>query len=65
MLSSFLAKVLQATNRTAFICHDVIPIIRPDLVVDAAHARRFAKNIALILQSNATVICTSETSAAC
>ena len=64
VLASFLAKALQATNRTAFICHDVIPIIRSDLVVDAAHARRFAKNIALILQSHATVICTSETSAA-
>ncbi len=59
VLGSSLARIMDATKSRAIICHDLIPVIRPELAIDAAHARRFAKNIAQILQSSPTVLCTS------
>jgi glycosyltransferase involved in cell wall biosynthesis len=64
VLGSGLAGVMEAIGRKAFICHDLIPIARPELAIDLAHAGRFSKNVRQIIQSGATVLCTSNTSLA-
>jgi glycosyltransferase involved in cell wall biosynthesis len=64
VLGSALAGVLEAKGRKAFICHDLIPIARPVLAIDLAHAGRFSKNVRQIIQSDATILCSSDTSLA-
>ena len=55
---------MEAEGRKAFICHDLIPLARPELAIDLAHAGRFSKNVRQIIQSDAKILCTSETSLA-
>ena len=64
VLGSALAETMEVKGRKAFICHDLIPIARPELAIDLAHAGRFAKNVRQIIQTDATVLCTSDTSLA-
>jgi glycosyltransferase involved in cell wall biosynthesis len=60
VLGSFLRSVVKTTKRTAVICHDLIPMVRPDLTVDAAHARRFSTNLVQVLGSKPIVFCPSQ-----
>ena len=64
VLESALTGMMEVSGRKAFICHDLIPIVRPELAIDLAHAGRFSKNVRQIIQSGATVLCTSDTSLA-
>jgi len=60
-----LDQVIGQSRRRAFICHDLIPIRRPDLLADAGFSKRFQDNLNLILKApGTTVICTSKTSQA-
>jgi len=60
VLGSFVGRAVKGTKRTAVICHDLIPMIRPDLTIDAAHARRFSTNFAKLFRSRPVVLCTSQ-----
>jgi glycosyltransferase involved in cell wall biosynthesis len=62
VLGSALTGTMEVISRIAFICHDLIPIARPELAIDLAHAGRFSKNVRQIIQSGATILCTSDTS---
>jgi glycosyltransferase involved in cell wall biosynthesis len=62
ILGSRLNRVLDATTRRAFICHDLIPILRPEFAIDPEHARRFSENIEQLLRLGAEVLCTSQAS---
>jgi glycosyltransferase involved in cell wall biosynthesis len=64
VLGSVLTGAMEIKGRKAFICHDLIPVVRPELAIDLAHAGRFSKNVRQIIQSGATVLCTSDTSLA-
>ncbi|MEX0589908.1 MAG: glycosyltransferase [Xanthobacteraceae bacterium] len=64
ILGSRLTRVLDATARRAFICHDLVPILHPEFAIDLDHASRFNENIELILRSGVDVLCTSQTSQA-
>ena len=62
VLGSALTGTMEVIGRKAFICHDLIPIARPELAIDLAHAGRFSINVRQIIQSGATILCTSDTS---
>jgi glycosyltransferase involved in cell wall biosynthesis len=44
----------------AFICHDLISVLRPDLVVQGRVEKAFGANVQKLVQSGATVLCTSD-----
>jgi glycosyltransferase involved in cell wall biosynthesis len=48
----------------AFICHDLIPAVRPDLVARNKIERQFGPNLELLVRSGATALCTSDAVAA-
>jgi glycosyltransferase involved in cell wall biosynthesis len=62
VLGSSLTEVMEAKGEKAFICHDLIPIMRPELAIDLTHAKRFHNNVQQLLQSDTTALCTSNTS---
>lgn len=53
------APVSNTTNRIAFLCHDLIPTIRPDLVSQGKLERAFGPNLESLVRSGATAFCTS------
>ncbi len=58
-----LPKLIRESGRRAFICHDLIPILKPDFLNEPAQAKRFIENIDMLLKSpGTTVVCTSKSS---
>lgn len=53
------APVSNTTNTIAFLCHDLIPTIRPDLVSQGRVERAFGPNLESLVRSGATAFCTS------
>jgi hypothetical protein len=51
-------------GRIAFICHDLIPTVRPDLVADSKTDRDFGKNLELLVRAGATALCVSDAASA-
>ena len=51
-------------GRIAFICHDLIPTMRPDLVANSKTDRDFGKNLELLVQAGATAFCASDAAGA-
>ncbi|QPC90050.1 glycosyltransferase [Mesorhizobium sp. INR15] len=48
-------------NRIAFLCHDLIPVVRPDLVDQGKLEKAFGANVESLVRSGATAFCASET----
>ncbi|MEO5755808.1 MAG: glycosyltransferase [Mesorhizobium sp.] len=48
-------------NRIAFLCHDLIPVVRPDLVDQGKLEKAFGANVESLARSGATAFCASET----
>ncbi|HVM31558.1 MAG TPA: glycosyltransferase [bacterium] len=58
-----LCDVIGQTSRRAFLCHDLIPILKPDFLDRPEHSGQFASNLNHLLRAPGTrVVCTSETS---
>jgi glycosyltransferase involved in cell wall biosynthesis len=58
-----LPKLVRESCRRAFICHDLIPILKPDFLDKPAQAKRFTENINILLNTpGTTVVCTSKSS---
>ncbi len=58
-----LPKLVRESRRRAFICHDLIPILKPDFLDKPVQAKRFTENIDLLLKAPGTrVVCTSKSS---
>ena len=51
--------VSNTTNKIAFLCHDLIPTIRPDLVSQGKLERAFGSNLESLVRSGAIAFCTS------
>lgn len=64
VLGKFLPRVLHVTRKCAFICHDLIPILRPEFAIDSDHAQRFSRNIVRAIRAKTDILCTSKTSMA-
>lgn len=62
IFGSLLSQALYATKSRAIICHDLIPLLRPEFAIDADHARRFTENLDRAMRSNVAAICTSDSS---
>lgn len=61
---SLFPKATAATTNRAFICHDVIPWLYPELVFSQTNAQRIVSQLGLLLQSGVHALCTSGTSRA-
>ena len=48
-------------NGIAFLCHDLIPTLRPDLVSSGPTERAYGSYLERLVRSGATVLCTSDT----
>jgi glycosyltransferase involved in cell wall biosynthesis len=62
IFGSLMSRAFSATKRRAFICHDLIPVLRPEFAIDSDHAKRFSENLDRAVRSNVAAICTSDSS---
>lgn len=63
MVWDHLAKLSRQAHRLAFLCHDMIPAMRPDLVGASKIQAGFGANLEMLAKSGAAAFCTSATSA--
>ncbi|PBB44343.1 glycosyl transferase family 1 [Mesorhizobium sp. WSM3866] len=58
-----LAAVCAGPDNIAFLCHDMIPTMRPDLVAKNRWQAAFGPNLERLVRSGAAAFCTSDTAA--
>lgn len=64
IFSSLFAATTAATERRAFICHDLIPWFHPEFIGDQQQAKRFVRRLQRLLHGGIHALCTSDTSRA-
>ncbi|CDX52624.1 Group 1 glycosyl transferase [Mesorhizobium plurifarium] len=63
MVGKTAAELTRQRTSTAFLCHDMIPTIRPDLVGNGRMRSAFGPNLEALVRSGAAAFCTSNAAA--